>query len=455
MTSDAPAGEQAREPAEELPVLAFPAEGLPDLVTDQPGLEAAVAALLAGEGPVAVDTERAQGFRYSGRAYLIQLRRTGSGTHLIDPVAFSDPEGVAHLDALQRAIGPQEWILHAASQDLPCLVEAGLVPARLFDTELAGRLLGLPKVGLGALVEQFFGQRLLKEHSAADWSRRPLPEEWLVYAALDVELLVPLRDTLEQLLVDAGKDEWARQEFAHTLRTFSAPRVERGERWRRTAGIHDVHSRRGMAIVRELWMERDEIAERLDRAPGRTLGDAAITQLAALASDKTPKPLGRDELRAIPLFARRPARQYENNWLAALQRALDIPVAHLPKLRVVPDGPPPPRSWPHRNPDAAARWEAARPAANRRAEELELPAENLVSPDTLRRLCWEVEVPANASAAELGRMLEAELLARGARPWQAKELAPALGAALAGGGSDAPSDHTTAAEGDQVDPAGR
>ena len=421
---------QPIEPPDDLPVLASPGEGLPDLVVDQQGLDATVAALAAGEGPVAIDTERAQGFRYSGRAYLIQLRRTGAGTHLIDPIAFSDPEGVVHLDRLQRVIGPHEWILHAASQDLPCLVEAGLVPDRLFDTELAGRLLGLPKVGLGALVERFFGQRLLKEHSAADWSRRPLPEEWLVYAALDVELLVPLRDLLEQMLVEAGKAEWAAQEFAHTLRTFSGPRIERAERWRRTAGIHDVHSRRGMAVVRELWMERDELAERLDRAPGRTLADAAITQLAALASDRGETQPDRDALRAIPLFARRPARQYENNWLEALQRALEIPAPRLPRLRAAADGPPPPRSWPHRNPEAAARWEVARPAANKRAEELGMPAENLISPDVLRRFCWEFAVPEGVSSEALEPLLRSDLESRGARGWQAEQLAPVLAAAL-------------------------
>ena len=414
----------------DLPVLAHPGDGLPALVADPQALAATVEALAGGEGPIAIDTERAQGFRYSGRAYLIQLRRTGSGTHLIDPIAFSDADGAVHLEALQEVIGAHEWILHAASQDLPCLVEAGLLPERLFDTELAGRLLGLPKVGLGALVERFFGQRLLKEHSAADWSRRPLPEEWLVYAALDVELLVPLRDTLEQLLVDSGKKDWAEQEFDHTLRTFSVPRPERADRWRRTTGIHDVHSRRGLAIVRELWAERDLIAQRLDRAPGRTLGDTAITQLAGQASDRGSIQPDKAAMRAIPGFSRRPARQFEVNWLAALGRALDTPVSRLPPLRLALDGPPPPRNWAQRHPEAAARWDAARPAANSLADHLGMPPENLISPDALRRLCWEFAVPPDADPEALARTLHDELEARGARPWQADQLAPVLAGAL-------------------------
>ena len=176
----------------------------------------AIARLAAGNGPVAVDAERAHGFRYSQRAYLIQLRRAGAGTHLIDPIAFAPREerDPADLSALGAAIADAEWVIHAASQDLTCLYEVGMVPQTLFDTELAGRLLGYPRVALGTMVEELLGIRLLKEHSASDWSTRPLPAEWLTYAALDVELLLELRDLLAGQLQQSGKWEWAQQEFA-------------------------------------------------------------------------------------------------------------------------------------------------------------------------------------------------------------------------------------------------
>ena len=148
---------------------------------------------------MAVDAERAHGFRYSQRAYLIQLRRAGAGTHLIDPIAFGQPADLSVRSA--TALADAEWVIHAASQDLPCLYEVGLVPRTLFDTELAARLLGYPRVALGTMLEELLGVRLLKEHSAADWSTRPLPSEWLNYAALDVELLVELRDRLAAELV--------------------------------------------------------------------------------------------------------------------------------------------------------------------------------------------------------------------------------------------------------------
>ena len=248
------------------------------IVSTPDALHQTIAALRGGTGPVAVDAERAHGFRYSQRAYLIQLRRAGSGTHLVDPIAFGQP---ADLSELGRAISDAEWVIHAASQDLPCLHEVGLVPTMLFDTELAARLLGYPRVALGTMVEELMGVRLLKEHSASDWSRRPLPEEWLIYAALDVELLIELRDRLSDQLVETGKWPWAEQEFAALVASAGVSPEPRRDPWRRTSGIHHVHSRRGLAYVAELWYARDAVAQRLDRAPSKILPDVAITELAA------------------------------------------------------------------------------------------------------------------------------------------------------------------------------
>ena len=226
-----------------------------------------MARVAAGTGPIALDAERASGYRYSPRAYLIQLRREGSGTALIDPIAFDD------LASLNEAIGDAEWILHAASQDLPCLREVGLAPVRLFDTELAARLLGYPRVGLATLVEVILGRSMRKEHSAVDWSRRPLPQPWLEYAALDVEVLVELRDVIAAALVESGKDDWAEQEFQHLIHHVPPPRQDP---WRRTSGIHKAKGRRALAAVRELWTARDD-----DRRPARHHARPADPRLRA------------------------------------------------------------------------------------------------------------------------------------------------------------------------------
>ncbi|MEV6654815.1 ribonuclease D [Streptomyces sp. NPDC051219] len=387
-----------------------PREGIPPVVETEEALAAVIAAFAAGSGPVAVDAERASGYRYGQRAYLVQLRREGAGSALIDPVGCPD------LSGLGEALAGSEWILHAATQDLPCLREIGMIPTRLFDTELAGRLAGFPRVGLGAMVESVLGYALEKGHSAVDWSTRPLPEPWLRYAALDVELLVDLRDALEKELDRQGKLDWAHQEFDAIASAPPAP--PRKDPWRRTSGMHKVRRRRQMAVVRELWNARDRIAQRRDVSPGKVLGDAAIVE-AALAL-----PLTVQALAALPGFGHRMGRRQLEQWQATIDRAKALPDAELPQPGQPLTGPPPPRSWADKDPVAAARLSAARAAVSALAEELNMPQENLITPDTVRRLCWEP--PAEPTEAAVA----AVLAAHGARQWQIEQVTPALLTAL-------------------------
>ncbi|MEU6912394.1 ribonuclease D [Streptomyces olindensis] len=397
--------------ATEAPIpLLEPREGIPPVIADEDALARTIAAFAAGSGPVAVDAERASGYRYGQRAYLVQLRREGAGTALIDPVACPD------LSALGEALSGVEWVLHAATQDLPCLREIGMVPTRLFDTELAGRLAGFPRVGLGAMVEGVLGFVLEKGHSAVDWSTRPLPEPWLRYAALDVELLVDLRDALEKELDRQGKLEWARQEFDAIA---SAPPPEpRKDPWRRTSGMHKVRRRRQLAVVRELWQTRDRIAQRRDVSPGKVLGDAAIVE-AALAL-----PANVHALAALNGFGHRMGKRQLEQWQAAVDRAKGLSEAQLPQPGQPVAGPPPPRAWADKDPAAAARLSAARAAVSALAEELTMPQENLIAPDTVRRVCWEP--PAVVDAASVAEALAGH----GARAWQVEQVTPVLVTAL-------------------------
>lgn len=387
-----------------------PREGIPPVVADEDALARVIAAFAAGSGPVAVDAERASGYRYGQRAYLVQLRREGAGTALIDPVACPD------LSGLGEALAGVEWVLHAATQDLPCLREIGMMPGSLFDTELAGRLAGFPRVGLGAMVESVLGFVLEKGHSAVDWSTRPLPEPWLRYAALDVELLVDLRDALEKELDRQGKLEWARQEFDAIA---SAPPAEpRKDPWRRTSGMHKVRRRRQLGVVRELWQTRDRIAQKRDVSPGKVLSDAAIVE-AALAL-----PANVHALSGLNGFGHRMGRRQLEQWQAAVDRAKALPDAGLPLPGQPVTGPPPPRAWADKDPEAAARLSAARAAVSALAEQLNMPQENLIAPDSVRRLCWE---PPKVMDAET---VGATLAAYGARPWQVEQVTTALVTAL-------------------------
>nr|WP_211161084.1 HRDC domain-containing protein [Microcella alkalica] len=368
----------------------------PTVIDDREQYARAVAALAAGEGPVAVDAERASGFRYSQRAYLIQVFRRGAGTFLFDPPALGD------FSELQAAIGGEEWVLHAASQDLACLREVGLDPVTIFDTELGARLAGLPRVGLGAVVEATLGLHLAKEHSAADWSTRPLPAAWLTYAALDVELLVDVRDAIAALLKQSGKLELARQEFAAVLaRETPEPRLDP---WRRLSGLHAVRGQRALAVARELWLARDAYAREVDSAPGRLLPDSSIV-VAARAM-----PASKRELAGLQGFHGRASRSQIDRWWAAIEAGRTT--EELPVLRSSEESIPPPRSWGDRNPEADRRLRAAKPAVQSVADELGIPLENVLTPDHLRRLAWHP--PAESTPEAIADALRA----LGARPWQ-------------------------------------
>jgi ribonuclease D len=355
-------------------------------------------ALRAGSGPIAVDAERASGYRYGQRAYLVQLRRNGSGTGLVDPVPLPD------LSVLQEAMADEEWVLHAANQDLPCLAEIGLVPKRIFDTELAARLAGLPRVGLGAVVESLLGFSLVKGHSAADWSTRPLPEEWLVYAALDVEVLVDLRDALAAILEEQGKTEWARQEFEAIL--AAGPPTPKVDPWRRTSGVHGLRSRRQLGMLRSLWQARDDMARRRDVAPGRVLPDAAM--VSAVQAD----PVNEGALLELPVFRGRANRKLVAHWFGALAGGRALPEDELPLHSKPGDGPPPVNRWADRDPAAATRLQAARAGLAELSTKHAMPVENILSPDLVRRLMWSPPSPLETDA------IAEALRAGGAREWQ-------------------------------------
>jgi ribonuclease D len=416
--------ETAAEPdAPPAPLLTL-RDGLPRVTDTDEGLHSACAAISAGTGPVGLDAERASGYRYSNRAYLIQLRREGAGTWLIDPI------GLSTLAPLEKALAGTDWILHAATQDLPCLAELGLRPqAELFDTELAGRLLGYPRVGLGTLVETVLGYSMLKEHSAADWSTRPLPESWLEYAALDVEVLIELRDALERELEAAGKAEWARQEFEY-LRSFQQP--TRVDAWRRTSGSHKVRGRRGLAAVRELWEARDAVAQQRDVTPGRILPDSAIVAAASTL------PTDRNTLLSTKGFHGRGAERYSSRWVAALKRAAELPEDELPTRAPRGDGPPTPRAWAERDPVAARRLALAKDAVAELGERVNVPVENLLTPDYLRRTLWTP--PSTRQPGELLDQVTAMLAAYGARGWQIALTAPLLTTAILDADAEADAD---------------
>ena len=387
------------------------------LVSTDSDLARVLPGLAASDGPVAVDTERACGFRYSQRAYLIQLRTMETGIVLVDPVKISE-ESLGDLD---DALKSKEWILHAANQDLPSLREAGLNPEVLFDTEVCARLLNHEKVGLGPLVEEVLGVSLAKEHANSDWSSRPLPPDWLSYAAGDVAYLIELADGLRHELAAQGKEVWATQEFAHIL--AQAPPEPKTDPWRSTTDIHTVRTRRGMAVVREIWTVRDRIAREMDLAPHRIVNDRAITALALRATETGVKQVLEGFNRGD--WRHRICKEHIDEFRAGVKVAGALPAEDLPPMRARRPGIPSPGLWARKNPDAAHRWEVVRPGIKDLAESLSVPVENLIAPKPLRTLLWD---PVGTDPESL----DAQLADLDVRPWQRDAVVPVISQLLSG-----------------------
>ena len=393
----------ASEQAEPLPVLATPRHGIA-VIENTSDWAAALDALSAGSGPLALDVERASGFRYSQRPYLVQIYRRGTTNYLVDPIEVPD------LSEFTQRFAEVEWILHAARQDIANLREVGMEPVSLFDTELAARIAGLSRVGLQGSVEDLLGLSLKKEHSAADWSTRPLPADWLNYAALDVEVLPDLRDALHQILEDAGKHTFAQEEFHAIITEHPAP--PRVEPWRKLSGLHQVRGAQSLAVARELWQARESLAQERDIAPGRLIPDRSIVH----AASKNPRSL--KALLSLDNFHGRASRSEAERWWAAIEHGQTT--KDLPALRGQSDTLPPPRAWADRAPEAYRRFVIARDLINRAAAAMDIPAENVLTPEHLRRLCWQ---PMDAGSATA---IDQQLLDLGSRRWQRDVAVPLI-----------------------------
>lgn len=381
-----------------------PKGGTPPLISTPDGFADAINTLKKGTGPFAVDTERAQGIRYSGRAYLIQIKREGSGLFLIDPPPLS-----AQMPELATVLGQEEWILHAADQDLPSLRLEGLNPPSLWDTEVAALLLGDERVSLQAIIDENLDVQLAKEHSNSDWSARPLAPELLSYAALDVELLIDLREVQQERLEKAGRMEWMVQECQYLL--DAPPKPPNPQPWRKVAASLRIRDPRTLAIVRELWLERDAIASARDVGPEKVFPGKALGALAASL------PGSLDELKKSSALRNRARKDLASRWWDAVERGWDtsdLPSRHAPSK----DGLPDVRNWKARKPAAAQRWEIVRPAILNRADDLGIRQEALLKPAVQRQLAWE-------GWTSVTTMVDV-LYEAGARPWQIEEAALAL-----------------------------
>ena len=387
------------EEAEQLPVLRALTDGLPDLVDTGAQLQKTIGQLGRSSAPVAVDTERAQGFRYGAEAWLVQIRRADVGTFLIDSHALPDLAGLSSvLDA--------PWIFHSGSQDLPSLRDLGMIPHSLFDTEIAARLVGVEHFSLQGVCEAMLGVTLEKAHQNENWSIRPLPAAWLRYAAMDVEVLPQLQEALTARLQDLGRMNWAEQEFAHAL---THPLVQKPPRWQNLKGVGSLRHPREFAVAKEIWEARERIAKDIDVAPGRLLNGRGILE----AAQKNPQT--KRGLSSIEFFRRPQARRYSNDWWQALRRAQTLTEEEMPTRQDLhlSEGIPPLRSWKRTRPSAVSRLQSVRALTEKSATPLDLAPEVVLLPATQRAVAWEPLDSRDPLGDFNDRLTQGE-----ARPWQ-------------------------------------
>lgn len=372
------------------------------LVNDQAKLALAVSAI-GQANVIGVDAERASGFKYSNRAYLVQFS-TENQIFLLDPTLFRD-EDILELNAIVSA---RQWILHSATQDIPCLRELGFQPLDIFDTELAARLCGIEKFGLGSLALELLDLEMEKEHSAADWSQRPLSDEMLNYAALDVDVLHDLKATLDKRIDELGRHSWLVQEL-HRLLSFR-PRPQPKDAWRNLPGISKTKDERKLKVAASLYIRRDELAKEKDIAPGRLIPDRSIMAVLEQLPDT------KAELARNREFQGRASRSLIDDWWSAIKNSENL---ELSDSELDPNHMPNHRSWEKRFPEAHLRLSALRPIVLSKAQEFGIAPEILLSPDVLRRVCFKPE-------SDIASQLEAN----GARQWQIELLAAELAEGL-------------------------
>lgn len=425
--------------------LAAPRDGLPPLADTPDAVSGAADALAAGTGPVAVDTERASGFRFDDRAWLVQLRRAGAGTHLVDPAAVPSAGRL-----LAPVMNTAPWVLHAAHTDLPALTSLGWYTPVLHDTQIAGRLLGFGQIGLAGMLEELLGVTVAKDKGRENWSSRPLPRDLLTYAALDVELLTELLDTalsrLRRRDSTEGTDRmgWYRQECDHVRADWSHPVTVTD--WTRLRGIGAVRDPRGLELARRLTDIRTAVARTRDTPPEKVLSSATIVGLArspwnaerVLCTGTAPAGRGARGR------SRRPGQQLSRDLrdllLDGVRGALTADPADLPVRPAAPRGRPDHRTWPRDHPVAARLLTGFRTTVDDLADGLGLDPSELLVSRSVRTLAWEASVTLAAGGPDrddtdpvgwaedlLGGLLTDE----GARPWQTDLLVPALVPTLA------------------------
>jgi ribonuclease D len=345
---------------------------------------------------IGIDTEADSLHHYTEKVCLIQMTAFGGASCLIDPLALGDLSALAPILADASVLK----VVHGGDNDVRLMRrDFGFTFQTMFDTSIAARLLGDTELGLQALVRNLLGVELSKGSQKDDWSKRPLTPKQEAYALADVEHLMALAANLTDRLADAGRTNWARDEFEALALLPPAEKRHGPDEFRRIKGSAKL-SRRQQAVLRELYLWREERAADADRPPFKIVGPEILLALAEQAS-----PTIDDVERVLSSYPRQ-ARQSELVF-AAITRGLDLPDNELPHRESVAQ-PPLPASA-RRHMEALRAWRSAQATRSR------LDPSIVMSQRLLERL-------AIAGPRTLGELAGVE----GMRQWRVAEWGPAL-----------------------------
>jgi ribonuclease D len=276
-------------------------------------------AALRGADLLAVDTEAASFHRYRDRVYLIQLS-SRVATAIVDPLSVAD---LGSLGLLLADPG-LETVFHDADYDLRTLNrDYGFTAMRLFDTRIAAQLLNEPGIGLAALLAKYLGVTLDKRWQRADWSRRPLVQGMLDYAASDTRYLPTLRDILRDQLERQGRWSWAEEEFSLLSAIRWSPVGTPEEAYLRVKGVRTLKGHQ-LAVLREVFAWRESVAGALDRAVFRVvMNDAMLAIARAMPADE-------QALRELKALSPEQIRRWGAEILAAVRCGVEAPPESIP-----------------------------------------------------------------------------------------------------------------------------
>lgn len=343
-----------------------------------------LAAALAKEPLLALDTESNSLYAYREQVCLVQIS-TRSADYIVDPLTVGDMSALAPLMA-DPAI---EKVFHAAEYDLMTMKrDFGYTFANLFDTMVAARICGYKNIGLGSLLDGLLGVKLDKSHQRDDWGQRPLPKDSLQYAQMDTHYLPALRDLLGETLGQSNHWPEARETFADLVEVHPASsRFDPEGYWR--IGLPNQLTRRQIAILRELYLLREAVAEARNLPPFKIMSDKMLMALAVAV------PRTRRELEGLEGMTPANVRRYGDDVLAAVARGV---ASRLPQ---------PPAPEPPADPNIVERYTALREWRKHRATERGVESDVIISKDTL----W-------ALAEKLPRSLDEMRDIRGLGPWR-------------------------------------